>query len=82
MSSAMDNLEQLMQSFCRIVMPGHDNPRGYINVKKKVKELNINRRTYYYWKERKAYPQLKDMVKRLNDKGYKLQIVLNEDAYK
>lgn len=73
---------RIMRDFCNIVMPGHDKPKGYINVKEKVKSLNVDRRTYYHWKNLEAFPRLKDMMNLLNERGYTLKIVLKEDAFK
>lgn len=69
------NLNQIMDRFCDIVMPGHNNKKGYINVKSKVESMGVDRRTYYHWKNGESFPRLPDFVSRLNKKGYELQIV-------
>ena len=70
-----EELKKFMGEFCDIIMPGHDKAKGYINVTHKVKSLGVDRRTYYHWKNCESYPRLPDLVQRLNDKGYTLQIM-------
>ena len=78
----MSDIENLMKQFCNIVMPGHNNKRGYINVKKKVEDLNVDRRTYYHWKNGDVTPRLKKFVKLLDERGFDLKIVPSENAYR
>jgi len=73
--SQNDNLKQVMTKFCDIMIPNHDNKQSYVNVKGKAKALGIDRRTYYNWINNEAFPRLPDFVRRLNKKGYELQIV-------
>jgi len=79
MDKSETELKRVMQQFCNIVMPGHDKKKGYINVKKKVEELKVDRRTYYHWKNGQACPRLGDFLKRLNEKGYSIEIVPRYD---
>ena len=73
----MNNLSQIMDDFCNIVMPGHDKKAGYINVRKLIKALNKSPKTYYNWKNKESYPHLSEFVKLLNDKGYRLKIEID-----
>lgn len=77
-----NNLKKLMTEFCDIVMPGHDKARGYINVRKKVQMLNVDARTYYNWKNFESVPRLPQMLEKLEQKGYTLEIVPKKDVYK
>ncbi len=78
----MQEIELLMKKFCNIIIPGHDNKPGYINVKKKVLLLGKDRRTYYNWKNGDSQPSLKTMLKLLNEKGYTLEITLSKSCFK
>ncbi len=70
-----ENVKKLMTEFCKIVMPGHDKARGYINVKKKVELLQRDRRTYYNWKNGDNTPKLPTMIELLAARGFELKIV-------
>lgn len=74
-------MQNLMDEFCNIVMPGHNKAKGYINVKQKVEALNVDARTYYHWKKMESIPRIKDMMSRLNERGYTLKITLKDDAF-
>lgn len=74
MTTPEAELEKIMKRFCDIVMPGHNKKRGYINVRKKVEALGVDPRTYYHWKKRQYIPRLKDLIARLHDKGFILEI--------
>jgi len=81
-SDYSQEMQSLMSEFCNIMMPGHDKAKGYINVRRKVEDLNVDARTYYHWKNMEAVPRLKDMMERLNARGYTLKITLKDDAFK
>lgn len=68
-------LKRFMADFCDVVMPGHNKAKGYINVKKKLADLLVDRRAYYHWKNCECFPRLPDIFKRLNEKGFTIQII-------
>lgn len=76
----LPDVNNIMREFFNIVAPGHDKPKGYINVTKLVEKLGVDRRTYYHWRNGEAVPSVDKMVKYLNSKGYTLKIV-HKDVY-
>lgn len=68
-----------MQKFCSIAMPGYDKRKGYINVRKKTEKLNIDKRTFYNWKNCESMPSLSKAVKILEERGYRLEITPRYD---
>jgi len=73
-------MQELIENFLNVVAPTYKNRKGYINLRKICKDLGIDARTFYNWKNGDSVPGLRAMVKFLEIRGYELKIV-EKDIY-